>query len=88
MPNAGARGPDPEDPPHDELGGEEEQDDRLEDVDHLDRDLGLDLHQPGAGAHRAEQQAGEEDPDRMGPPEQRDRDARRSRPSSRMLAGM
>ena len=35
---------------------QEEQDHRLEDVDQLGRDPGLDLHQPGARAHRAEEQ--------------------------------
>ena len=53
--------PEPEDPAHDDVGGQEEQDDRLDHVDHLDRDAGLDLHQRGAGAHGAEQQRGEQD---------------------------
>ena len=45
--NPPPRRADPEDAPDDDVGGEEQQDDGLDDVDDLDRDLGLDLHQPG-----------------------------------------
>ena len=45
--------------------------DRLEHVDQLGRDAGLDLHRRGAAAHHAEQERGEEDADRVRPAEQR-----------------
>ena len=48
-----------------DVGREEEKDRRLDDVDDLHRDAGLDLHEPGARAHGAEQERGEHDPDRM-----------------------
>ena len=54
-----ARGPDPEEAADDDVRGEEEQDHGLDDVDDLDRDLGLDLHQPGAGAQGPEEERGE-----------------------------
>ena len=38
--------------PDDGLGGQEEQDQTLDDVDDLDRDLGGDLHRRCAGSHR------------------------------------
>ena len=57
------------------FGGEEQQDQALDDVDDLDRDLGRDLHRRRAGAHAAEQQGGEQDADRMGAAQQGHGDA-------------
>ena len=65
----------PEDPAQDGADDQEEQDHRLEDVDQLGRDPGLDLHQAGAGAHRPEQQRREKMiPNGLDRAEQRDRD--------------
>ena len=57
-----------------DVGRQEEEDRGLDDVDDLDRDAGLDLHQARSGAHRAEEQRGEHDPDRMRAAEEGDRD--------------
>jgi len=67
-------GIDPEDTANDHVRGNEQEHDRLEDVDDLDGDLGPDLHQTGPGAHPPEQQGGEHDPDRMRLTEQGDGD--------------
>ena len=58
----------------DRVGDQEEQDHGLEDVDQLDRDAGPDLHQPGAGPHRPEQERREQDAERVGAAEQGDGD--------------
>ena len=66
--------PDAQRAPDDDVGGEEEEDRGLDDVDDLDRDAGLDLHQPGAGAHRPEEERRQHDAHRVRATEERDRD--------------
>ena len=64
------RPPDAEDAADDDVGGQEEQDHALQDVDHLDRHAGLDLHQRRAGAQGTDEQRREQDADRVGASQQ------------------
>ncbi len=55
----------------DHVGGQEEEDDRLDDVHDLDRDAGVDLHQSRSGTHHPEEQGGGHDAEGVGAPKQR-----------------
>ena len=64
----------PEDRPDDDVGGHEEQDQRLDDAHRVDRQAALLLHQAGAGEHRSPQDRAEDDAEGVGAGEQRDGD--------------
>src|SRR2546421_11210478 len=59
---------------NDELGGDDEEDDRLDDRNELRRDAGVGLHDRATARERTEQERREGDPDGRVLSEKRDRD--------------